>query len=388
MVEARARAGLSQERVAELLGIDRSRLSGIERGSRPLDVEMLVRLAQLYGVTMGSLFGTGEFREEEMEVRLRTAVAEEVGQGEVRALLSAFNRMVTRYRRLAREAGLPSRQADILRLRADSQTHKFAVEGDAERLRDYWGLDDAPIGTGIFDLLEERGVGVYREALADTKISGAFLSGMEPQPLVLVNASDWPYRQVFPAAHELAHLVYHGASGVSFKGDDATEERTANSFASAFLMPASAIKRFLAVRPTREERLDIDAVIELHRAFGVSYAAMLVRLRNLGVLKPRQYEVLKLAQPVHEARKLGFAVQPWELGYEPAKVPADQRLAWLPRRFVALVKRAWQEHRLTSRQAAEFLNLEYEVFSALFRGTPAEEDRHLADVADAEFSVR
>ena len=54
--ELRAQRGYSQEAFADRVGLDRSYMSGIERGVRNLSVLTLARIARGLGVPVSSLF--------------------------------------------------------------------------------------------------------------------------------------------------------------------------------------------------------------------------------------------------------------------------------------------------------------------------------------------
>ncbi|MBV5311387.1 MAG: helix-turn-helix transcriptional regulator [Chromatium okenii] len=58
--EARKAAGLTQNEVATALGFGQSFLSKLERGDKRPNVELLSKMAALYGVTESSLIGTVE----------------------------------------------------------------------------------------------------------------------------------------------------------------------------------------------------------------------------------------------------------------------------------------------------------------------------------------
>lgn len=51
----RVQQGYTQEAAAERLGVERSHLSRMERGQKGCSLELLVRLAQLYGVSLDYL---------------------------------------------------------------------------------------------------------------------------------------------------------------------------------------------------------------------------------------------------------------------------------------------------------------------------------------------
>jgi transcriptional regulator with XRE-family HTH domain len=58
--ELRLAAGLSQESLAELAGIHRTYMGGIERGERNLCLRNIVRLATALGVPSRDLFPAGK----------------------------------------------------------------------------------------------------------------------------------------------------------------------------------------------------------------------------------------------------------------------------------------------------------------------------------------
>lgn len=121
---------------------------------------------------------------------------------------------------------------------------------------------------------------------------------------IMVNKAHHPNRQRFTIAHELGHLVLHHNSGDRLfidthlrtyqrsgspssgtyeePGSTTTpaEEREANQFASALLMPRASI---LAMTEGREfwDELHVAA---LAAEFSVSEQAMTIRLRQLQVL--------------------------------------------------------------------------------------------------------
>lgn len=53
--ELRARFGYTQETVAELIGVERSYLSRIENGVKGCSVDILIRLAEVYDVSLDYL---------------------------------------------------------------------------------------------------------------------------------------------------------------------------------------------------------------------------------------------------------------------------------------------------------------------------------------------
>ncbi len=60
VVELRKRLALSQTELANLAGIDRTYVSGVERGKQNISLSVLIRIANALGVTIGELLPAGE----------------------------------------------------------------------------------------------------------------------------------------------------------------------------------------------------------------------------------------------------------------------------------------------------------------------------------------
>lgn len=387
---AREHAGLNQSEAAKALGIDRARLAGMERGERPVDATMLLQLAQVYRTAIVNLLPVS-VPNAATEIRFRGVEQGALTAGEA-AAIEGFQQFCEHFAQLLSSAGAARPKANLLDLEpGTSRTRRYAVEADADELRHAWNLGGvAPIGSELFDHLEDHGVAVYRRAVSASQLSGASVNHPGLGPVVFVNASDTPPRQVFTAAHELAHLLYHlqtdvGGLFVSRKLDTTADEQLANDFASAFLMPAAGIKLFLSKRGPRDEQVGVADVIALQRHFKVSYAAMLVRLRKLGILRGAHFEDLRAVRPVREAEQLGYAVQRWEWAY----APKLERPQGLPDLFVNLVLTAHAAQTLSPAQAASCLEMTVSRFTELLQefkrqaASPSFED----ELQDAEISV-
>lgn len=86
--EFRKSSGLSQANIAGFLGVDQSLISKVENGERSLSVEMLEKLAVLYGVSM-SAFTEDSFAIDPLKLALR---AGELSVEDMEAI-SAINRI-------------------------------------------------------------------------------------------------------------------------------------------------------------------------------------------------------------------------------------------------------------------------------------------------------
>lgn len=146
-------------------------------------------------------------------------------------------------------------------------------------VRSSWGLGSGPI-TNVVQLLEAKGAIVVRPRIATTSVD-AFSTWLAERPaIVLASDKADAARARFDAAHELGHMVMHHDAEPG-----STElEHQADSFASAFLMPADAIESELP------RRMDWSQYFELKQRWGVSVQALIRRARDLSVISQHAYE--------------------------------------------------------------------------------------------------
>ncbi|EIV8665314.1 ImmA/IrrE family metallo-endopeptidase [Vibrio parahaemolyticus] len=150
----------------------------------------------------------------------------------------------------------------------------------AEALRQEWDLGVLSIGNMIH-LLEKHGVRVFSLA-ENTQDVDAFSFWKGNVPFVYLNTQKSGERSRFDAAHELGHLVLH-KHGVP-QGKDAESE--ADRFASALLMPKAT------VLPYKGKNITIESILSLKKNWKVSAMALIVQMKNVGVLTEWQYKTL------------------------------------------------------------------------------------------------
>lgn len=169
------------------------------------------------------------------------------------------------------------------------------AERAAEALLGRAGISDPPIDVEF--IAHTCGAYVRRERFR-RDLSGMLVRGDtedEGTTIIGVNSTHHPRRQRFTIAHEIGHLQLHRGrrvtvdSGlrVDYRVDagnpSVQEERDANAFAAALLMPSDAVRRaagpLVGAGSTRTRLIS-----ELAKAFEVSEEAMGYRLLNLGFL--------------------------------------------------------------------------------------------------------
>lgn len=152
------------------------------------------------------------------------------------------------------------------------------VEGIAAEVRTVLGLAAGPV-RDVVGVLEAHGVLVIRLPLNTADVD-AFTLPFPDLPVVVLGADKQDRaRSRFDAAHELGHLVLHGAHVWGVK----EVEQQAHWFAAAFLMPATDIEEQLPTRP------DWPRLFALKTEWEVSLAALLMRAKTLGRMSDSQY---------------------------------------------------------------------------------------------------
>lgn len=135
---------------------------------------------------------------------------------------------------------------------------------------------------------------------------------------MLVNSKSTRGRQHFTIAHELYHLYFdekpvpHMCCGGPAKG----EEKNANRFASALLMPREGILSNVSGGEIAAHNVNIATILRMEQLFGVSHSTLLIRLRDLGLISSVRYDELDSIPVKDTAREWGYDSALYENGNE------------------------------------------------------------------------
>ena len=134
------------------------------------------------------------------------------------------------------------------------------------------------------DRIEEAGIFVFKEAFQDNSVDGFCLIHDE-FPVIYLNNSRPPVRQIFSLFHELAHLLLGEndiTRGISRGGGEI--EDFCDQFAAAFLVPSDDLKTRLGFSV-----YDDDAIEELANYYKVSRPVILLKLIDQGIFTQETY---------------------------------------------------------------------------------------------------
>ena len=366
--EARESAGYTQQDVADRFELSRATIADIEAGRRRVDSLLLRDLASMFGVQPWAFFSVPD-RESEVEA-LRRELFQELDTAEVsaddKAQIGRFWQMLDDFTWLRNELDQSTAPNPLLEeaRHFPSRAPNYLVEAEADRVRDLLGLGDFTPHSELAylrHLIEDYGIPVFMWPLEREPISGLYLRYPGLGPVLLINASQVRWRQVFTLAHEFGHVWLHRHEHVvasrifapEAKRDKRVIERQANTFAAEFLMPEEGVKRAVATLEANDGMSSAD-VVRMQRYFGVSYQAMLVRLKSLRFISSQRYEELRQESPVRVALRLGYEIDDSEVGRS-GEIPFDKRP---PLAYVSLVLQAWYSDEIGEGKAAELLDVD------------------------------
>lgn len=348
---ARRRAGFSLRDLSTAMGerVTPQAIGKYERGEDVPSSGVLTTLAEALGVSLNYLMDTQGIELSSVEFRTKAnTTARDRAQVETEVL-----EWIERYLEIELILDLDSAKWQC----PVDHPRQLREIKDAEELakdaREGWmlGLDPIP---NMTEVLEEKGLKVLIVPLPQ-RVSGITClvgrrDGQTRLPTIVVNNQFSLERRRLTLAHELAHRLMD-----SDTLNEKDEEKAANLFAGAFLMPREHLLREVG---RHRSALGYKELIDLKRLYRVSGAALLMRLRQLDVIS--QSTLVYAFQSI--AR--GWRTQ------EPQELESLQERGQRERarRFERLCYRALAEGMISLNTAAELLRLPAGEVEAGLRG--------------------
>jgi Zn-dependent peptidase ImmA (M78 family)/DNA-binding XRE family transcriptional regulator len=335
---ARENAGLTQETVADAIGVPRTSIVQMEAGKRAVSSLELEKLARLFGRGIEDFVGESPFVDDPVAVLLRIAPGVANG-GELATDLRKLANLAREATQLEELLGIQVTRSTSPRyeFRTPSARWEAVRQGKALALeeRRRISLGDSPIHE-IAEIARSQGIRTT-EASMPTNISGLFFHRPDTGPVIVVNADEVMPRRAFSHAHEYCHsLADRERVGTVSRRENSEElaEVRANAFAAHFLMPEEGVKSFLRGvlgkgEPSRQnqevfgegvapvavqsraragsQELQVHDVVRLAQYFGVSYEAALFHLLNLNLLARDRFDSLRAQSSL--AKSLRRALQ-------------------------------------------------------------------------------
>ncbi len=335
---ARKRAGLSLQALSERVSppVSAQAISKYEAGKMMPSSAVLVGLGKELGVSLDFLMSSQVAELSGVEFRKHSGTS---AQDRAHAEALVIEKLED-YLAIEDVLDLDVPDDPFEAARCDTVQSLEEVDRKAGELRLEWQLGNDPIPS-MTDLLEEKGIKVIEADLperfdglaCDVKRTG----GKPDTEVVVVSSRTNVERKRFNLAHELAHRVIKDTADPALK-----LEKAMHRFAGAFLAPADHLG--VEVGENRQG-ITYHELIRLKRYYGMSAAAMLIRLRDVGLLP----------QPAVEYAFRTYA-HAWRTE-EPAPIRDGEGLGAFekPLRFERLVYRALAEGLISPVRAAQLL---------------------------------
>lgn len=348
LADARKARGVTQEDAAKYLGCSRPTFIAIEKGTRPLNADEIVLLAEFYGRKVNEIVRPGEplF---DLQPHLR-AVAQEMkaNETEVAQAISALQRFAEDYNRLEQILNVKLRLNYPQEVVLGSHVDVTALaEDEAVKERQRLGLGDQPV-IHLRNLLEvEVGLRIVYEDLP-SRMAGMFAYSSDFGGLVAVNRKHPPERRRATLLHEYGHLITDrfkpGIDYLGFPGRKPANERFAEAFSMAFLMPATSVRRRFNQIVNDRGDFQIADLCRLAHFYFVSVEAMTIRLESLGLIPKGVRDYL------NESR---FEVRRAPELLSPQQYPTtDERF---PDRYIFLAVQAYDRSEISEGELAALL---------------------------------
>ncbi len=317
---ARLARGLSQQVVAQELGVARTAITQLETGNRSVSTLELTALSDLYLRRVADfLQDPQEDDDDDVLVALHRAAPgleqDPATREQVARCIHLCREGVMLKRLLGTEprSGPPRYEWCVPRSSGEAVSHgEQAAEQERRRL----GIGNAPM-TDVSGLIACQGIWASEVALPDG-MSGLFLRHASIGLAILVNSTHPRGRKRFSYAHEYAHALLDRDRDVTICSTDNSSqlvEKRANAFAAAFLMPRGGFRDFLRTLdkglpsrvdhaifdaasgghieaaqrpPARSQRITYKDNALLAHHFGVSYQAASYRLKSLRYISDKE----------------------------------------------------------------------------------------------------
>ena len=318
-------AGLSQDKLAEMVGITKMTISNYENNKRDADSDMVIKLSDALNIKASALLLNfkGSAVITHAEFRKKSGMS----FSSIDMLYEKIDRYLGRFHVVLDVLG----DAVLPKVTTITKVPFVDIETSGLKMREFLSISSTgPVGN-IVDALENRGIIVCQLDFADNHFSG--INGtLNGRPYIAVNKLMPSERQRFTLIHELAHILFSIP-------DDVNEEKTVDKITGAFLFPKDDV-----IREIGYSRTNICGELRpLQQEYGISMQSILIRAKQAGCITTSIYEEHQKwisKNGLRKDEKSGLAIEYSTL-------------------FEKLVVRAVSEDMINMNKASELLELPY-----------------------------
>jgi Zn-dependent peptidase ImmA (M78 family)/DNA-binding XRE family transcriptional regulator len=337
LASARKMAGISLQQLSDKLdnAVTKQSLNKYEQDVMKPDSELLIRIANVLGVTIDYFFRDTEVKLEGIEFRKKVKLS----KTEEESIKQKTIDFLERYFELENLLNVKSDFKNPLK-RNKVKTLE-GIEEFATELRRAWELGLNPI-VNVVEMLEDKHIKVF-EIEAPDSFDGlsAYVNKI---PVIVINKNFDVVRRRFTALHELAHILLDFDKSIEEKG----LEKLCHAFAGAFLIPK---KSFIEEFTKQRNHISLEELKHIKSYYGMSIQAIMARAKNLNIINENVYK--------------NFSIHFSMLGYrknEPGEYTGTEKSL----RFQQLLYRAAAEEVISLSKAASLNNQNLSQFRKTF----------------------
>ncbi len=345
--KARREAEVSQEQLANLLGVTRQTISKYIKGEQAIDSEKLFTLANYFNKPFTFFIQEGEaeslrlmfradFPDDNFTSALRAAIEERLEkQWDV---LSLAGKDMLSFIPPQYQLKLSGKKNLIQEEKAEIE--RVALEQRQLVLENYGNQD-------IFECFEAFGIQVIAHPFQDPNIAGLSGYSVDHGAFIVINDDrEIPEeRKAFTLVHEYGHLVFHRKEYSHKEISNYTtarsdiREKTVNHFAGCFLAPRHQIQNWLKIIGSR---ITLPDLMEYKKELGISLQALIMSLKNYEYLNKEQTD-----------RIFRFINGKWGRKLEPEPIDYKRK----NKTYLYLVRNLYLSKAITTGRVAELLGI-------------------------------
>ena len=352
--EARRARNLTQENIAQKLGMSRPTLIAIEKGTRMVKPDEMIQFAKLYGKSVHDLLNKYTVIAD-FPVQFRMSQTIEISEESILQAVALFTEVCENYVMLENMLDAPMPRYQYPEVYAlDRLTESVSVLAIAEEIamteRSRLNLGHGPLGNLLDTLEGEVGLRVFIFPLSEFKIAGMFGYTETLGGCILINGDHPLTRQRWSLAHEYAHFLvdrYHQEVSVLVESSRKPKrEIFADAFAASFLMPAIGVRQRFHKTIQSKGDFKVADLCFLADQYGVSVEALTRRLEALNCVKTGMWDHLSQNVTLSKVNK-----------HLKITTPASDKKR-LPERFTKLAVQAFEEELISESKLMRFLRVD------------------------------
>ncbi|MER7167377.1 XRE family transcriptional regulator [Micromonospora sp. NPDC000207] len=330
--QARLSMALSQQELADEVGLERTMLAKVEAGIRRLDGLELMKLSRALKVSMEYLI---EARP--LVLSRRTGMLSEETDTQAARSTERLEATLVEWLHNVRQLMVLGvlRPSPLLRHRGPIGSEEEA-RGAADWLRHTLNIEDGPVGS-MSDVCARAGQWVL---VTDLPGDGASLVDGD-LAVAVVSTEGLPGRRRATAAHELGHLILGDeySTDLGVNASRADRESVIDAFAAELLLP-------VRVMAENKGSLTRDQLISYAARYRTSWVLALRQAERAGAIDAATRRAWTQNRPTRAEfmDALGWAPQP------------DLTYARVPPTYAQAVMDAWRSDRITRARAVELMH--------------------------------